>query len=103
MLLVLLIHVIWIEELVPSQTQRSVSYHLMDVVVFCSIGQVWFCLQIDEELVQTSGKFLILDRLLPALKKRGHKVNQSVQFLPFASRNTNREKNLFFSSSSFLY
>lgn len=31
-------------------------------------------LQIDEQLVQCSGKFLILDRLLPALKKRGHKV-----------------------------
>lgn len=30
--------------------------------------------KIDEQLVQTSGKFLILDRLLPALKKRGHKV-----------------------------
>ena len=33
-------------------------------------------LQIDEQLVQTSGKFLILDRLLPALKARGHKVRQ---------------------------
>uniref|UniRef100_A0A1A8U707 Proliferation-associated SNF2-like protein n=1 Tax=Nothobranchius furzeri TaxID=105023 RepID=A0A1A8U707_NOTFU len=30
--------------------------------------------QIDEQLVQNSGKFLILDRLLPALKDRGHKV-----------------------------
>uniref|UniRef100_A0A8C2WTK4 Proliferation-associated SNF2-like protein n=1 Tax=Cyclopterus lumpus TaxID=8103 RepID=A0A8C2WTK4_CYCLU len=30
--------------------------------------------KIDEQLVQTSGKFLILDRLLPALKERGHKV-----------------------------
>uniref|UniRef100_A0A3B4AMZ6 Proliferation-associated SNF2-like protein n=1 Tax=Periophthalmus magnuspinnatus TaxID=409849 RepID=A0A3B4AMZ6_9GOBI len=30
--------------------------------------------KIDEQLVRTSGKFLILDRLLPALKKRGHKV-----------------------------
>uniref|UniRef100_A0A3P9Q8F7 Proliferation-associated SNF2-like protein n=1 Tax=Poecilia reticulata TaxID=8081 RepID=A0A3P9Q8F7_POERE len=30
--------------------------------------------KIDEQLVQTSGKFLILDRLLPALKNRGHKV-----------------------------
>lgn len=29
---------------------------------------------IDEQLVKSSGKFLILDRLLPALKKRGHKV-----------------------------
>lgn len=31
--------------------------------------------QIDEQLVQASGKFLILDRMLPALKKRGHKVS----------------------------
>ncbi|XP_041646197.1 lymphoid-specific helicase [Cheilinus undulatus] len=30
--------------------------------------------KIDEQLVQSSGKFLILDRLLPALKARGHKV-----------------------------
>ncbi|XP_041865622.1 lymphoid-specific helicase [Melanotaenia boesemani] len=30
--------------------------------------------KVDEQLVQSSGKFLILDRLLPALKKRGHKV-----------------------------
>uniref|UniRef100_A0A3Q4AZA8 Proliferation-associated SNF2-like protein n=1 Tax=Mola mola TaxID=94237 RepID=A0A3Q4AZA8_MOLML len=30
--------------------------------------------KIDEQLVQTSGKFLILDRMLPALKERGHKV-----------------------------
>ncbi|KAG7462534.1 hypothetical protein MATL_G00185830 [Megalops atlanticus] len=30
--------------------------------------------QIDEKLVESSGKFLILDRMLPELKKRGHKV-----------------------------
>uniref|UniRef100_A0A8C2K1G9 Proliferation-associated SNF2-like protein n=1 Tax=Cyprinus carpio TaxID=7962 RepID=A0A8C2K1G9_CYPCA len=30
--------------------------------------------KIDEQLVEASGKFLILDRMLPALKKRGHKV-----------------------------
>ncbi|XP_038599606.1 lymphoid-specific helicase [Tachyglossus aculeatus] len=30
--------------------------------------------QVDEELVTNSGKFLILDRMLPELKKRGHKV-----------------------------
>ncbi|XP_075932978.1 lymphoid-specific helicase isoform X3 [Anarhichas minor] len=30
--------------------------------------------KIDEQLVQSSGKFLILDRLLPALKERGHKI-----------------------------
>ncbi|XP_004625546.1 lymphoid-specific helicase [Octodon degus] len=30
--------------------------------------------KIDEELVTNSGKFLILDRMLPELKRRGHKV-----------------------------
>ncbi|NP_001086442.1 helicase, lymphoid specific L homeolog [Xenopus laevis] len=30
--------------------------------------------KIDEELVNSSGKFLLLDRLLPEMKKRGHKV-----------------------------
>nr|XP_044997774.1 lymphoid-specific helicase isoform X1 [Jaculus jaculus] len=30
--------------------------------------------KVDEELVANSGKFLILDRMLPELKKRGHKV-----------------------------
>ncbi|XP_014917402.1 lymphoid-specific helicase [Prionailurus viverrinus] len=30
--------------------------------------------KIDEELVTNSGKFLILDRMLPELKSRGHKV-----------------------------
>lgn len=30
--------------------------------------------KIDEQLVKASGKFLILDRMLPELKKRGHKV-----------------------------
>ncbi|XP_051946106.1 lymphocyte-specific helicase-like [Xyrauchen texanus] len=30
--------------------------------------------KIDEQLVAASGKFLILDRMLPELKKRGHKV-----------------------------
>uniref|UniRef100_A0A3Q4I5Q8 Helicase, lymphoid specific n=1 Tax=Neolamprologus brichardi TaxID=32507 RepID=A0A3Q4I5Q8_NEOBR len=33
--------------------------------------------KIDEQLVQSSGKFLILDRLLPALKRRGHKVKRT--------------------------
>ena len=39
----------------------------------CSRRVLWSP-QIDEELVKCSGKFLILDRMLPALKKRGHKV-----------------------------
>nr|XP_033799252.1 lymphoid-specific helicase isoform X3 [Geotrypetes seraphini] len=30
--------------------------------------------KVDEELVKSSGKFLVLDRMLPELKKRGHKV-----------------------------
>ncbi|XP_066549670.1 lymphoid-specific helicase isoform X3 [Amia ocellicauda] len=30
--------------------------------------------KIDEQLVESSGKFLVLDRMLPELKKRGHKV-----------------------------
>ncbi|XP_069466693.1 lymphoid-specific helicase [Ambystoma mexicanum] len=30
--------------------------------------------KVDEELVTNSGKFLLLDRMLPELKKRGHKV-----------------------------
>ncbi|XP_075072581.1 lymphoid-specific helicase [Mixophyes fleayi] len=30
--------------------------------------------KIDEELINTSGKFLLLDRMLPELKERGHKV-----------------------------
>ncbi|RXN01778.1 Lymphocyte-specific helicase [Acipenser ruthenus] len=32
---------------------------------------------IDEQLVQSSGKFLILDRILPELQKRGHKNPQA--------------------------
>ncbi|XP_048465107.1 lymphoid-specific helicase [Rhincodon typus] len=31
--------------------------------------------KIDEELVKSSGKFLILDRMLPELRRRGHKIN----------------------------
>ncbi|XP_056386301.1 lymphoid-specific helicase isoform X2 [Hyla sarda] len=30
--------------------------------------------KIDQELINSSGKFLILDRMLPEMKKRGHKV-----------------------------
>lgn len=30
--------------------------------------------KVDNELVNSSGKFLVLDRLLPEMKKRGHKV-----------------------------
>ncbi|KAK2098709.1 hypothetical protein P7K49_024160 [Saguinus oedipus] len=38
--------------------------------------------KIDEELVINSGKFLILDRMLPELKKRGHKVMHSFNMDP---------------------
>ncbi|XP_077115151.1 lymphoid-specific helicase [Ranitomeya variabilis] len=30
--------------------------------------------KIDEDLIKNSGKFLVLDRMLPEMKKRGHKV-----------------------------
>ncbi|KAM4703405.1 lymphoid-specific helicase [Rhinophrynus dorsalis] len=30
--------------------------------------------KVDQELINSSGKFLLLDRLLPEMKKRGHKV-----------------------------
>ncbi|XP_037257304.1 lymphoid-specific helicase isoform X2 [Falco rusticolus] len=30
--------------------------------------------KVDEDLVKNSGKFLLLDRMLPELKKRGHKI-----------------------------
>ncbi|XP_066456735.1 lymphoid-specific helicase-like [Eleutherodactylus coqui] len=30
--------------------------------------------KIDEELINSSGKFLVLDRMLPEMKKRGHKI-----------------------------
>ncbi|RMC11629.1 hypothetical protein DUI87_11750 [Hirundo rustica rustica] len=33
--------------------------------------------KVDEDLVKNSGKFLLLDRMLPELKKRGHKNPQS--------------------------
>lgn len=39
--------------------------------------------KIDEELVTNSGKFLILDRMLPELKTRGHKVVLLIWFLVF--------------------
>ena len=30
--------------------------------------------RVDEDVVRTSGKMVVLDQLLPELKKRGHKV-----------------------------
>lgn len=46
------------------------------LVILIMFLHILYVLQIDEQLVQSSGKFLILDRLLPALKTRGHKVKQ---------------------------
>ena len=34
--------------------------------------------KIDENIVTVSGKFLLLDKMLPELKKRGHKVRNEV-------------------------
>ena len=42
--------------------------------VFCFFFFFLSLLKVDEELVTNSGKFLILDRMLPELKTRGHKV-----------------------------
>ena len=39
--------------------------------------------QIDEQLVQASGKFLVLDRMLPELRKRGHKVSADLAGVSF--------------------
>lgn len=36
------------------------------------------CSKVDEDLVKNSGKFLLLDRMLPELKKRGHKVKLKI-------------------------
>lgn len=36
--------------------------------------------KVDEDLVKNSGKFLLLDRMLPELKKRGHKVKPILFF-----------------------
>ncbi|XP_072883284.1 lymphoid-specific helicase isoform X1 [Hemitrygon akajei] len=44
--------------------------YLIEYPLDCSTQEF----KIDEELVKSSGKFLILDRMLPELRKRGHKV-----------------------------
>lgn len=38
-------------------------------------------LLIDENLVKVSGKMIVLDQMLPALKARGHKVRKNNYFL----------------------
>lgn len=47
--------------------------------IFCCPSLPAF--KIDEDLVTNSGKFLILDRMLPELKTRGHKVVPLIGFL----------------------
>jgi hypothetical protein len=44
-----------------------INNYIENFLVLCTF-------KIDEELVTNSGKFLLLDRMLPELKKRGHKV-----------------------------
>ena len=34
--------------------------------------------RVDEELVSSCGKMLVVDKLLPALKERGHKVSSVI-------------------------
>ena len=38
-------------------------------------------LRVDEEMVTCCGKMLVLDRLLPALLKEGHKVRNTVVYI----------------------
>ena len=40
-------------------------------------------LALTEEVIKTSGKMLVLDRMLPELKKRGHRVRNSFAFRNF--------------------
>ncbi|XP_050016353.1 lymphoid-specific helicase [Alexandromys fortis] len=64
----------------PLQNNLSELWSLLNFLlpdVFDDLKSSSFFLstfKIDEELVTNSGKFLILDRMLPELKKRGHKV-----------------------------
>uniref|UniRef100_A0A8C2S179 Helicase, lymphoid specific n=1 Tax=Capra hircus TaxID=9925 RepID=A0A8C2S179_CAPHI len=48
--------------------------HVLLIVYFRGCCHLFSIPLIDEELVTNSGKFLILDRMLPELKTRGHKV-----------------------------
>ena len=36
--------------------------------------------RIDNDIVKASGKFMLLDRMLPELRKGGHKVGHSDEF-----------------------
>ena len=38
-------------------------------------------MQVNEELVKKSGKMLLLDKMLPALKKHGHKVQYPYTYI----------------------
>lgn len=60
------------------QNQIISDYHdYFSVFCFCFFLPNF---KVDEELVTNSGKFLILDRMLPELKTRGHKVVLLVGF-----------------------
>lgn len=47
----------------------------------CPVEEGTLLRKVDEELVTSSGKMLLLDRMLPVLKKRGHKVFSFMLFL----------------------
>ena len=44
----------------------------------CPLEEGTLLRRVDEEIVTSSGKMLLLDRMLPVLKKRGHKVCANV-------------------------
>ena len=48
--------------------------------------------KVDEELVSSCGKMLVVDRLLPSLKEKGHKVSTTiiVQFITLCYRPCNK-------------
>ena len=43
-------------------------------LIECPVEQETLLRKVDEELVTSCGKMLLLDRMLPELKRRGHKV-----------------------------
>ena len=44
----------------------------------CPLEEGTLLRRVNEEIVTSSGKMLLLDRMLPVLKRRGHKVCASV-------------------------
>lgn len=61
------------------------------------------CLLINEDLITSSGKMMVLDVLLDKLKKRGHKVGENNTFLLvekyltllYSSRSSSRYSNFY--------